>query len=144
VRLREKYCEGEVPYEAKTGSGPTLQTCSFPYIRDWLNEHPFRNNLEARLICNLHNGAPVKPESMGSMMRQLRGRIARLLDKGEITDPKEREILEYRLRTKKWNPYCIKHSAITYDSDSLPEFALKKKVCWSMIQSSPQDTSKGA
>jgi hypothetical protein len=95
IRLRDKYGEGEVPYEAKTGSGPMLLTCSFPYIRDWLNEHPFRNNPEARLICNLHNGAPVKPESMWSMMKQLRGRIARLLDKGEITDPKERQILEY-------------------------------------------------
>jgi hypothetical protein len=137
VRLREKYGEGEVPYEAKTGSGPMLLTCSFPYIRDWLNEHPFRNNPEARLICNLYNGAPVKPESMWSMMKQLRGRIARLLDKGEITDPKEREILEYLLRTKKWNPYCIRHSAITYDSDSLPEFALKKKVRWSMNSKQP-------
>ena len=93
VRLLDKYGEGEVPYEAKTGSGPMLLTCSFPYIRDWLNEHPFRNNPEARLICNLHNGASVKPEAMWSMMKQLRGRIARLLDKGEITDPKEREIL---------------------------------------------------
>jgi integrase/recombinase XerD len=137
VRLREKYGEGEVPYEAKTGSGPMLLTCSFPYIRDWLNEHPFRNNPEARLICNLHNGAPVKPESMWSMMKQLRGRIARLLGKGEITDPKEREILEYLLRAKKWNPYCIRHSAITYDSDSLPEFALKKKVRWSMNSKQP-------
>jgi hypothetical protein len=33
-----------------------------------------------------------------------------------ITDPKEHEILQYLLRTKKWNPYCIRHSAITYDS----------------------------
>ena len=137
IRLRDKYGEGEVPYEAKTGSGPMLLTCSFPYIRDWLNAHPFRNNPEARLICNLHNGSPVKPESMWSMMKQLRGRIARLLDKGEIKDPKEREILEYLLRTKKWNPYCIRHSAITYDSDSLPEFALKKKVRWSMNSKQP-------
>ncbi|MER5174290.1 MAG: site-specific integrase [Candidatus Nitrosocosmicus sp.] len=52
IRLREKYGEGEVPYEAKTGSGPILLTLSFPYVRDWLNEHPFRNELEARLICN--------------------------------------------------------------------------------------------
>ena len=36
------------------------------------------------------------------------------------------------LRTKKWNPYCIRHSAITSDSDYLPEYALKKKVRWSM------------
>ena len=42
------------------------------------------------------------------------------------------ENLEYLLRTKKWNPYCIRHSSITADSDFLPEYALKKKVRWSM------------
>ena len=35
-------------------------------------------------------------------------------------------------RVKKWNPYCIRHSAITDDSDHLPEYALKKKVRWTM------------
>jgi integrase/recombinase XerD len=40
--------------------------------------------------------------------------------------------VEYFLRTKKWNPYCIRHSAIACDSDFLPEYALKKKVRWSM------------
>jgi integrase/recombinase XerD len=45
---------------------------------------------------------------------------------------KMREKLEYLLKTKKWNPYCILHSAITSDSDYLPEYALKKKVRWSM------------
>jgi integrase/recombinase XerD len=44
IRLREKYGEGEVPHEAKTGGGPILLTCSFPYVRDWLNNHPFRNS----------------------------------------------------------------------------------------------------
>ena len=64
---------------------------------------------------------------MDNVMKQLKKRIERLLKNGKITDPKEHEILQYLLRTKKWNPYCIRHSAITYDSDSLPEFALKKK-----------------
>ena len=36
------------------------------------------------------------------------------------------------MKTKKWNPYCIRHSSITSDSDYLPEYALKKKVRWSM------------
>jgi hypothetical protein len=54
LRLKERYGEGEIPYEAKTGSGPILLTCSFPYVRDWLNEHPFRNSPDARLICNLN------------------------------------------------------------------------------------------
>jgi len=30
IRLKEKYGEGEVPHEAKTGTGPVLLTCSFP------------------------------------------------------------------------------------------------------------------
>ena len=30
------------------------------------------------------------------------------------------------------NPYCIRHSSITWDADYLPEYALKKKVRWSM------------
>jgi hypothetical protein len=34
VRLKEKYGEGEIPYEAKTGTGPILLTCSFPYVRE--------------------------------------------------------------------------------------------------------------
>jgi integrase/recombinase XerD len=137
IRLRERYGEGEVPHEAKTGGGPILLTCSFPYVRDWLNNHPFRNSGDARLICNLHNGSQVKPEAMNTMMKQLKKRIERLLETGEIKDPTEQETLEYLLKTKKWNPYCIRHSAITYDSDSLPEFALKKKVRWSMNSKQP-------
>jgi integrase/recombinase XerD len=37
IRLKEKYGEGEIPHEAKTGTGPILLTCSFPYVRDWLS-----------------------------------------------------------------------------------------------------------
>ena len=40
IRLKDKYGEGEIPHEAKTGSGPILLTLSFPYVIDWLNEHP--------------------------------------------------------------------------------------------------------
>ena len=48
-------------------------------------------------------------------MKKIRTKIIRLLNNGCITDP-----------------YCIRHSAITSDSDYLPEYALKKKVRWSM------------
>jgi integrase/recombinase XerD len=78
IRLKEKYGEGEVPHEAKTGTGPVLLTCSFPYVRDWLNEHPFRNESNARLICNLLTGGPIKADALWSVMKQLRHRIVRL------------------------------------------------------------------
>jgi integrase/recombinase XerD len=132
IRLRERYGEGEIPHEAKTGSGPALLTCSFPYVRDWLNEHPFRNEPDARLICNLHTGASVKSDAMWKVMKQLRNRIIRMLENGSIIDNEERQKLEFLLKMKKWNPYCIPHSAISSDSDFLPEYALKKKVRWSM------------
>jgi hypothetical protein len=132
IRFREKYTEGEIPHEAKTGSGPILLTMSFPYVRDWINEHPFKNTPEAYLICNLMTGAPVKPEAMWTMMNQLRNRIANMLEEGYVKDVKEKEKLEYLLKTKKWNPYCLRHSSISSDSDFLPEYALKKKVRWSM------------
>jgi hypothetical protein len=64
IQLKDRYGEGEIPNEAKTGTGPILLTSSFPYVRDWLNEHPFKNAPEARLICNLRTGGPVRPEAM--------------------------------------------------------------------------------
>jgi len=132
IRLRERYGEGEIPHEAKTGTGPILLTCSFPYVRDWLNEHPFRNEPNARLICNLQTGSPITPDSLWKIMKQLRKRIINLLENDSIKDEQEQDKLQYLLKTKKWNPYCIRHSSITYDSDYLPEYALKKKVRWSM------------
>ena len=132
IRLKEKYGEGEIPHEAKTGTGLILLTYSFPYVRDWLNEHPFKNEPNARLICNLYNGSPITADSLWIVMKQLHTRIIRLIETGSITDNEEHQRLEYLLKTKKWNPYCIRLSAITSDSDYLPEYALKKKVRWSM------------
>jgi hypothetical protein len=60
----------------KRGSGPILLTCSFSYVRDWLNEHPFRNEPDARLICNLYNGAPLNPKTLWNIIEQLKKRIS--------------------------------------------------------------------
>ncbi len=132
IRLKEKYGEGEIPHEAKTGSGPMLLTFSFPYVRDWLNEHPFKNEPDARLICNLLTGSSIGPDQIYDVMRQLKKRIERLIENNKINDANELERIYHLLKTKKWNPYCIRHSTITADSDYLPEYALKKKVRWSM------------
>jgi hypothetical protein len=80
----------------------------------------------------LRNGAPLKPDALCNMMKQLRNRIIAIVQNGSLKDSKEKGKLEFLLQTKKWNPYCIRHSAITYDSDYLPEYAVKKKARWSM------------
>ena len=58
--------------------------CSFPYVRDWLNEHPFRNEPNARLICNLYNGSQIAPKTLWNMMEQLKRRIGKMLDHDEL------------------------------------------------------------
>lgn len=137
IKLRDRYGEGQIPSEAKTGSGPILLTLSFPYVRDWLNEHPFKNEPSARLICNLITGSAIKPDTIWTVMNELRQRIIRLLESYQITQIEERENLHALLNTKRWNPYCIRHSSITHDSDYLPDYAVKKKVRWSMNSRQP-------
>ena len=105
IRLKERYGEGEVPHEAKTGSGPILLTASFPYVRDWLNEHPFKNQPNARLICNLLNGAPINPDAIWTIMKQLRKRIIRLLENNSIEKQEEKEKLEYLVKEKRPRKY---------------------------------------
>ena len=112
IRLRDRYGEGEIPHEAKTGTGPILLTCSFPYVRDWLNEHPFKNTPEAKLICNLHTGGTVKPEALWTMMKQLRKRIFRLLQNGSITNEDERQKLRVHPQNKKME--SLLHTALRY------------------------------
>jgi len=60
IVLNEKYGEGTIPSNTKTGGGPILLTSSFTYVRDWYNKQPFKNESDARLICSLYNGAPVR------------------------------------------------------------------------------------
>lgn len=121
---------------SRQGAG-LYSTLSFPYVRDRLNQPPFAGSPDLRIIVSLKNGVAAKPTAMWSMMQQLKKRIARLIKSGAIADHAERERLEYLLKTKRCNPYCIRHLAITYDRDSLPEFALRKKVRWSMNSKQP-------
>ena len=86
------------------------------------NLHPFKGEPNARLICNLHNGAPIKPEALHTMMTQLKKRILRLIETGEIKGEEEKKCY-YINNNKRFNPYCIRHYAITSDSDYLPEYA---------------------
>ena len=101
ILLRERYREGEIPHQAKTGSGPILLTFSFLNVRDWLNEHPFCNMPEARLICNLVNGAQIKPGVLWTMLN-LKSRISKLIKSDSIADESEKKRLRVLLTTSWW------------------------------------------
>jgi integrase/recombinase XerD len=131
IVLKESYGQGTIPSDTKTGGGPIVLRCSFAYVRDWLNEHPFKNEPKARLICSLRNGAAINPDAIQRVMKRLRCRIKRIVESGNLqANNEERQKLEFLLRTKKWNPYCIRHSAIDADAAYLQDSAVIKKVRW--------------
>lgn len=70
----------------------------------------FKNESNASLICSLVTGSTINPEALWTMMQQLRKRILILVNSGFIKDSAEHEKLNYLLSTKRWNPYCIRHS----------------------------------
>jgi integrase/recombinase XerD len=50
----------------------------------------------------LYNGSQIIAKTLWNMMKQLRKRIIRMLEYGEIKDQGEKEKLQYLLRTKKF------------------------------------------
>ena len=54
------------------------------------------------------------------------------LNKHPFKNTAEARLICNLQNNKKWNPYCLRRSAITYDSDYLPEYAVKKKARRSM------------
>ena len=46
-------------------------------------------------------GAPIKPEAIWTIMKQLRTTIVRLLESNSITNEKEQQSLKYLVKTKK-------------------------------------------
>jgi integrase/recombinase XerD len=73
-RKRNK-AASKIPYQSKTGTGPVLLRSSFLYVRDWLNEHPFKNEPNARLISNLLTGGPIEADTSRTVMTDLKSRI---------------------------------------------------------------------
>ena len=132
LKIRENYAEGEIPFDTKTGSRYILLRSSFPYVCAMLNKHPYKDEPEAYLIYNNKTRKALDPDTINWIFKELKKRIRKNLDDGLINESHEIEKIEYLLKTKKWNPYCIRHSAITDDADNIPDNALTKKVGWSM------------
>lgn len=101
-------------------------TSSFPYVRDWINKHPFRNEPNAKLICNLNNGKSIKPDAIWQVLYRLRSKITRLVESGSITDEQRKQKLEYLLGTSPRSFQSASVSAVLVDFYSKLE--MPKKV----------------
>lgn len=125
-----KYAKGFIPANTKTGKREITLIYSFVYCLQWKEKHLYKNNGKAPFFYDEETGKPLKPDTISNIFRKWKARIQRALDNGAISDPKERENSETLLNAKKWNPYCLRHSSISENADTLPEALVIKLAGW--------------
>jgi integrase len=130
-----KYQYAEVLVNGKTGSRHIPLIQSIPYIKDWLSNHPSRNNPKSPLFVSLDS------HSMGRRQLTLNGLYKVYRDYKEEFFPKlladltvsnEDKDKIKNLLAKKFNPYVRRHSALTEKSTKLKSNTLNQHAGWSM------------
>jgi integrase len=123
----------EVLVNGKTGSRHIPLIQSIPYIKDWLSNHPSRNNSNSPLFVSLGR------YSMGRKQLTLSGLYKIYKDYKEeffpklLADPtvsnEDKDKIK-NLLTKPFNPYIRRHSALTEKSTKLKSNILNQHAGW--------------
>jgi hypothetical protein len=123
----------------KTGSRHIPLINSIPYVKDWLDDHPRKDNPDCPLICGTakHAGQRMQAQSMWKRYNEyktiffpnlLKDRNIDVIDKNAITE----------LLKKPWNLYIRRHSALTEKSKILKEHILRQHAGWSPRSGMPE------
>ena len=123
----------EVLVNGKTGSRHIPLIQSIPYIKEWLSNHPSRNNPKSPLFIGLGSrslGKQLTPAGIYIIYRKYKEEFFRKL----LTDPtvpnEDKEKIKVLL-TKPFNPYIRRHSALTEKSTKLKLHTLNQHAGWS-------------
>jgi integrase/recombinase XerD len=122
----------EILVNDKTGSRyiPLIQ--SIPYIKDWLSNHPSRNNPKSPLFVGLGRSSMGKQLNSPSMYEIYKGYkekfFPKLLDDDTISHEDKEKIKV--LLAKPFNPYIRRHSALTEKSTKLKSSTLNQHAGW--------------
>ena len=123
----------EVLVNGKTGSRQLPLIDSLPYIKQWLDCHPFRNNREAYFICSLDHrlyGKQLQIRGLQFMYERYKKYYFPKLLKDSTMSKVDKQHIQDLLR-KPWNPYIRRHSSLTQKSKYLKEHILRQHAGWS-------------
>jgi len=118
VLLKENYAEVMIPAKTKHGQRLVPLTYSFPYMRIWIENHPFKNNPDAPLWIVLKKpvAKQVTYHTLYNLCTKLKERLGALIQ-------------------KPFNPYCwARHSRATdviKNKRLKTEFQIKQAFGWS-------------
>lgn len=118
----------------KGASGPRDLLWATEYVRQWITEHPARDDPTAPLFCRLQGGRRRSPET-GEMIEWDRGevmspqqagrRIQRAADLAAEKDGSD------RIDASRLNPHSFRHTAVTtMRREGVDEGAIKYTVGW--------------
>jgi site-specific recombinase XerD len=101
--------EVHLPREGKTGARRVLVVTAVPFLKAWLNCHPYGQHPDALLWCVRNQGRPVSYAALAKMLRKA-ARAARL--------------------SKRVNPHKFRHSRATYLANHLTEAQMNQFFGW--------------
>jgi integrase/recombinase XerD len=129
----DKYQYAEVLVNGKTGSRSIPLIQSIPYIKDWLSNHPSRNNPNSPLFIGLGRRSIGKQLTISGVYQVYKYYkeefFPKLLADPTVTN-EDKEKLK-NLLIKPFNPYIRRHSALTEKSIKLKTNTLNQHAGWS-------------
>jgi integrase/recombinase XerD len=130
----------EVLVNGKTGSRHIPLIQSIPYIKEWLSNHPSRNNPNSPLFIGMSRhsmGKELTPNGIYGIYRSYKEEFfPKLL--ADPTVPNEDKEKIRVLLAKPFNPYIRRHSALTEKSTKLKLHTLNQHAGWSTNSSMAQ------
>jgi integrase/recombinase XerD len=130
----DKYQYAEVLVNGKTGTRHIPLIQSIPYIKDWLSNHPSRNNPKSPLFVGLGRrsmGRQLTVNGLYNIYKYYKDVFfPRILEDETVTDEDKDKIKA--LLAKPFNPYIRRHSALTEKSVKLKFNTLNQHAGWSM------------
>jgi integrase len=122
----------EVLVNGKTGSRHIALIQSIPYVKDWLSNHPSRNNPNSPLFVGLGRnsmGKQLSIEGLYGIYKYYKEKLfPKLLEDNTISNEDKEKIKG--LLAKPFNPYIRRHSALTEKSTKLKSNTLNQHAGW--------------
>ncbi|MGA7367522.1 MAG: hypothetical protein WBX01_00195 [Nitrososphaeraceae archaeon] len=123
----------EVLVNGKTGTRHLPLIDSLPYVKEWLDHHPQRNNKNAYLICTMNRrdvGSQLPRNGLLHVYTKYKEAYFPMLLK-DLTISKENKRKIEDLLRKPWTLYIRRHSSLTQKSKYLKENVLRQHAGWS-------------
>ena len=104
----------EILVNGKRGSRHIPLIHSIPYVKEWLDAHPIKNNPRAPFICAVSKGLSHRVTTDNLKKKY----FPKLLNNPEVPQEDKNTIIV--LLSKPWNPYFLRHSACFFQYIHVP------------------------